>query len=49
MRSKFSLDQDPYYYDLEVLQWIGGWLGLRVHYIGDWGNPRYQKMLVLTK
>lgn len=41
--------QDPYHYDLGVLEWIASQVGLKASYIGDWNHPRDQKMLLLTR
>jgi cyclopropane fatty-acyl-phospholipid synthase-like methyltransferase len=42
-------DQDPYHYDLGVLDWIASRVGLNASYIGDWNHPRDQKMLMFTR
>lgn len=42
-------DGDPYHYDVDTFRWICGGTRLRVDYIGEWGHPRSQKMLVFTK
>jgi SAM-dependent methyltransferase len=42
------MDADPFHYEFEALDWLAARAGLRVTYIGDWGHPRNQKMLLLT-
>ena len=42
-------DQDPYHYDLGVLEWIANQVGLNARYIGDWNHPRDQRMLLFTR
>jgi len=42
-------DQNPFHYSFEIFEWISGETGLRAEYIGDWGHPRGQKMMVFTK
>jgi SAM-dependent methyltransferase len=39
-------DRDPFHYDLSAFQWICEDLDLDVTYIGDWGHPRQQEMLM---
>lgn len=42
-------DRDPYHYDLEAFRWVCDGLEMRVQYLGDWGHPRDQKMLVFKR
>jgi len=42
-------DRDPYHYDVDTFRWICGGTRLRADYIGEWGHPRSQRMLVFTK
>ena len=42
-------DRDFFHYDLASFEWACEGLGLTVDYVGDWENPRNQKMLVFTK
>lgn len=42
-------DQDPYHYDVETFRWMCKRTSLRVEYIGEWGHPRDQRMLLLIK
>jgi len=42
-------DEDPYHYDFGTFSWICEGTSLRVDYIGDWGHPRDQKMMLFTK
>ena len=42
-------DKDPYHYDFETFKWMCEGTKLRVEYIGEWGHPRDQKMLVFMK
>jgi SAM-dependent methyltransferase len=41
-------DADPFHYGLDLFEWLCDGSGLSVEYLGDWGNPRSQKMLVFT-
>ncbi|HEX8122385.1 MAG TPA: class I SAM-dependent methyltransferase [Solirubrobacteraceae bacterium] len=43
-----TLDADPFHYGLDLFEWLCHGTGLRVEYLGDWGHPRSQKMLVFT-
>jgi hypothetical protein len=43
------LDQDPYHYDFPAFQDLARRAGLSARYIGDWGHPRNQKMILFTK
>jgi SAM-dependent methyltransferase len=38
-------DQDPFHYDVRLMEWLGGQLGLRMKDIGEWGHPVDQQML----
>jgi SAM-dependent methyltransferase len=42
-------DRDYFHYDLATFEWICDGTSLEVEYLGDWANPRNQKMLVFTK
>jgi SAM-dependent methyltransferase len=39
-------DADPYHYGLDLFEWLCEGTGLRVDYLGEWGHPRSQRMLV---
>ena len=39
-------DKDPYHYDFETFKSICERTNLRVEYIGGWGHPRDQRMMV---
>jgi len=42
-------DQNPFHYNREIFEWICEGTSLEVKYIGDWGHPRGQKMMVFVK
>jgi SAM-dependent methyltransferase len=42
-------DKDPFHYSFETFEWLCEGLDLRVEYLGDWGHPRDQKMMVFHK
>ncbi len=42
-------DQDPYHYDLGLLEWIAGQVGLNARHIGNWNHPRDQRMMLFTR
>jgi hypothetical protein len=42
-------DADPFHYDFGTFEWICDGTSLRAEYLGDWNNPRNQKMLLFTK
>jgi SAM-dependent methyltransferase len=42
-------DEDSFHYDYPTFEWIADGTTLDVEYIGDWGNPRNQKVVVFTK
>lgn len=42
-------DRDPYHYGVDLFEWLCDGIGLAVEYLGEWGNPRSQKMLVFTR
>lgn len=44
-----SFDTDPFHYDYKVFEWMCEGTGLTPEYLGEWNNPRNQKMLVFTK
>lgn len=43
------LNRDPFHYDFGTFEWICEETELKVEYIGDWGHPKDQKMIVFTK
>jgi len=43
------IDHDPFHYSFETFEWLCEGLDLRVEYLGDWGHPRDQKMMVFHK
>jgi SAM-dependent methyltransferase len=42
-------DRDFFHYDFATFEWIAEGTSLSVENLGDWDNPRNQKMLVFTK
>lgn len=42
-------DDDSFHYDYPTFEWIADGTALDVAYLGDWGNPRNQKVVVFTK
>ena len=42
-------DRNPFHYDYAAFEWMCKDTGLAPEYVGDWDNPRNQKMLVFTK
>jgi SAM-dependent methyltransferase len=42
-------DRDPYHYDFATFRWISEGTALTVEYLGSWGHPRDQKMMVFIK
>jgi SAM-dependent methyltransferase len=42
-------DEDYYHYDFASFEWACDGTSLTPDYVGDWNNPRNQKMLVFTK
>jgi SAM-dependent methyltransferase len=42
-------DDDSFHYDYPTFEWIADGTALDVEYLGDWGNPRNQKVVVFTK
>ncbi len=42
-------DRDPYHYDFTMFEWMCQGLSIDVTYIGDWGHPREQQMLLFSK
>jgi len=42
-------DRDSYHYDLETLRAACAGTGLTMSYVGDWGHPDNQKMVVFTR
>lgn len=52
LQSKYHithLDRDPFFYDPDMFRWAVEGSTLRSEYVGDWGHPRGQEMLVFTK
>lgn len=41
-------DQDPFHYSVRDMQAMAELASLSVQYIGDWGHPRSQKMLLFS-
>lgn len=41
-------DRDPFHYGVDLFEWLCEGSRLSVEYIGDWGNPRSQRMLAFT-
>lgn len=41
-------DRDPYHYNFRMFEIVSEEIGLKVKYIGDFGHPRNQKMMVFT-
>ena len=42
-------DQDFFHYDFATFEWIASGTSLDVEHLGEWNNPRNQRMLVFTK
>jgi SAM-dependent methyltransferase len=42
-------DEDSFHYDFPTFEWIADATTLDVEYLGDWGTPRNQKVVVFTK
>jgi SAM-dependent methyltransferase len=42
-------DEDSFHYDYPTFEWICEETSLEPTYLGGWGNPRNQKVLLLTK
>ena len=42
-------DEDFFHYDFGTFEWIASGTSLRVEHLGEWNNPRNQRMLVFTK
>lgn len=47
-RSKYG-EANPFWYWPSDLEWAAGFAPWRFRYIGDWGHPRNQKMIELTR
>lgn len=43
------MDENPFHYDIDTFKWICQGTGLEATYIGDWGHPRGQKMVLFRK
>jgi SAM-dependent methyltransferase len=44
-----NFDEDFFHYDFPTFEWIADGTGLSVEYLGEWNNPRNQRMMVFTK
>jgi SAM-dependent methyltransferase len=44
-----NFDEDFFHYDFATFEWIADGTGLSVEYLGEWNNPRNQRMMVFTK
>ena len=42
-------ERDPYWYWLSDLEWAASFAPWEFRYIGDWGHPRNQRMVELTR
>ncbi|HEY7195917.1 MAG TPA: class I SAM-dependent methyltransferase [Gaiellaceae bacterium] len=42
-------DQDFFHYDYGTFEWVADGTGLEVEHLGEWDNPRNQRMLVFRK
>jgi SAM-dependent methyltransferase len=42
-------DRDPFHYDVASMEWACSGLNLVCEYIGEWGHPRGQRMLVFRR
>ncbi len=42
-------DRDFFHYDFGTFEWIASGTSLDVEYLGEWENPRNQRMVVFTK
>lgn len=42
-------DDDSFHYDYATFEWIVDGTSLDIEYLGDWGNPRNQKVVAVTK
>jgi len=42
-------DQDPFHYGLDLFEWLIEGSDLELRYIGDWGQPRNQHMLLFVR
>lgn len=42
------VDSDRYHYGVDLFEWLCEGTGLQVEYLGDWGSPRSQRMLLFT-
>lgn len=43
------MDRDPYHYQVDAFRWLCDGIDLEVEYIGDWGHPRNQRMLLFRR
>ncbi|MGH2979760.1 MAG: class I SAM-dependent methyltransferase [Solirubrobacterales bacterium] len=41
-------DADPFHYDVDTLACVCRGTGLELEYVGEWGHPRGQRMLLFT-
>jgi SAM-dependent methyltransferase len=42
-------DRDPFHYGVDAFEWLVQGTQLSLRYIGDWGQPRGQRMLLFTR
>jgi Cyclopropane fatty acid synthase and related methyltransferases len=42
-------DRDPFHYEFDVFIELADRVGLKVKYLGDWGHPKNQKMMVFSR
>lgn len=42
-------DRDPFHYDVATMEWACDGLNLTCEYIGEWGHPRGQRMLLFRR
>ena len=42
------LDSDPFHYPRSIIRWLAEYSGYRPEFLGDWGHPRDQKMVMFT-
>jgi SAM-dependent methyltransferase len=44
-----NFDANDFHYDFPTFEWIAAGTGLTVEYLGEWDNPRNQRMMVFIK
>jgi SAM-dependent methyltransferase len=42
-------DRDSYHYSFDTFEWVCEGTSLSAQYLGGWGNPRNQKVVLITK